>query len=350
MELKRNKIMLHVCGGAAMSCVEKSLKPLLLLGDGFAEFSFSYIDSSRNNYDNIEHNGPFFLLQRKSNAANEIMGSGGERSTNATDIAANIGDYLDSLKITTKKAGEFHIVLASGSGGTGNVIQFMLIKELLKKDIPVVAFMIGDSSDMLKNSNTKNALASLSSMVTKSNKTLLLYFINNTSMGKSITENEAMANEKIKNSLAVLATFLSGQNESIDPMDMDVFINQHNYKTTKIQPGIYIVVFQTGNDFKMPKTSVPTIARTLSIGDQEVSFDLKVLHHKAGKIICEDAISTFEGQSPIHMIATSGTLNDEIKKLTDTHNMFVDLQNKMTNAMYTPTEQAVEDEDTGLIL
>lgn len=350
MELKRNKIMVHVCGGAAMSCVEKSLKPLLQLGDGFAEISFSYIDASRNNYDNIEHNGPFFLLQRKSNAANEIVGSGGERSTNATDIAANIGEYLDSLKITTKKAGEFHVVIASGSGGTGNVIQFMLVKELLKKDIPVVAYMIGDSSDMLKNSNTKNSLASLSNMVTKANKTLLLYFINNSSMGASITENENMANEKIRNSLAVLATFLSGQNESIDPMDMDVFINQHNYKTTQIQPGIYIIVFQTGSDFKLPKSSVPTIARTLAIGNEDVAFDVKVLHHKVGRIICEDAIATFQGKSPIHMFATSGTLNDEIKKLTEVHSMFVDLQNKMTNAMYKPTEQAVEDEDTGLIL
>lgn len=352
LTLKRNKIIVHLCGGCAANLCEKAIKELRFLGEGFAEFEFSFIDTSRNNYDSIEQVGPLFEIKRKATSLKtEISGSGGDRAQNAYDAMLNIPDYLESLRITKRETGVYHLVVSSASGGSGSIISAFLVETLMQKNIPVIALMVGDSSDALKLRNTQSSLSTLSKKAVSMGKCLLTHYINNADMGSSLTGNEDKANAKIKSALTILALFLSGQNDDIDQADMNNFINQHDYKGLSIPAGIYTLSYHSGNtDITLPDYTVPSVARTLRVGNEDVNFNLDVLHHKVGRILSENAINIMDNNLPVHIVASNGLLKEEMKRLTEANEKSAQRQKDLVNCNLEAAKHAVYDDELGIDL
>jgi len=49
-----NRLIVLGIGGAGINASDKALKSLKDLGEGFADVEYHFMDTSRNNYDNIE--------------------------------------------------------------------------------------------------------------------------------------------------------------------------------------------------------------------------------------------------------------------------------------------------------
>lgn len=111
------KINVIACGGAGINVADKVISMVSELGDGFAEVSVSYCDTSRANIDKITPKGKFWQVTTKSHGKDAIDGAGSERQKLSNDIIANVTEYLDSLKIVKHTVGEYYMVIFSASGG-----------------------------------------------------------------------------------------------------------------------------------------------------------------------------------------------------------------------------------------
>lgn len=168
-------------------------------------------------------------------------------------------------------------------------------------------------------------------------------------MESTLTQNEIKANERIRNAVTILSLFLSGQNEDIDQADMNNLINQSDYKAITVPAGVYTLSFHSGNNaIELPSYAVPTVARSLRVGDEELDFNLKVLHHKPGRILAEEAIAIIKGKSPVHIVASNGLLKEEVRKLTEANKASAKKQADLKNCNLDSAEHSSYDEELGM--
>lgn len=349
-----NKLVVIGAGGGGTSVVGKAIKGLEGMGDGFSTIEYHFIDTSKNNYDMIDPIGDFYKVEKlASNDKNIINGAGGTRSIEMIkEINANVPIFLDKIKLTKKETNTFVCLVFSASGGSGSNIGILLAEYLMDKNIPTFALVIGDSGDALKLRNTQAVLATLNKKATDKGKCLITYYVNNAEMDASQTKGESIANDRFKNVMGIMSLFLSGDNESLDSTDMANFINQQDYKGIKTPAGLYSLSVHTGNgEIKLPNYCIPTVARTLTAPGKDVEFGLNVLHHKIGTVVSENALALFGEKSfPLHIVASSGLLKEEISKLSELNSASAKLQDELKATMIEAPTHAAEDDETGMFL
>lgn len=318
--MEENKIIGHFCGGAGISISDKAISMVSDLGEGFAEIEYNYIDTSDSNYHNLENKrGSFWQVKTKSHARGLIDGSGGERATNLDDILGNIADYLDQKKIKKAVTGEYHMVVFSASGGTGNVAAQGIVMTLMERNIPTFCVCVGDSSTSIYTTNTLKVLESFDKLAIRKNKALcMIYDNNNAEHNGSEDIAEKAVNKKIFNTVSSMALFLSRGLESIDNQDMTYFLNQTDYKSFHAEPGLYGVHVYSGQ-VDLPKGAIPTGARTLlKEGTEGPGTGLTLLHSKKGFVIHENPKTIYSEQFPLHMVAYANFFTTEHKILLKT--------------------------------
>lgn len=347
--MDKNTMIIHGAGGAGINICDKVFNMVSELGDGFANVKFNYIDTSTANIDKIEPKGQFWLVKTKQHSKETINGSGSERKTHVGDIMANVVEYLDNNKITKKIPGEYHLVISSGSGGSGSVLNSLIIKNLLERDIPVISVLIGDSSNGLSAINTLNTLASLNQIAKSTKKPLSIVYVNNHAMAESGLHNaEKEANKVLFNTMSTLALFLSSKNEAIDGQDMASIIDQSHYKTIDITPGLYgLTIYSKKID--LPKGSVPTVGRTLTINNRDFDTGLTLLHHKRGYVTEENALDIYKEQFPLHMISYANFFSIEEKSLKSVTENYYNIMNSIKSEDVGGSSRSNVDDDSGLV-
>lgn len=348
-----NKLVVIGAGGGGTSVVGKAIKGLEGTGDGFSTIEYHFIDTSKNNYDMIDPIGDFYKVEKlASNDKNVINGAGGDRFSSLKEAMANAPVFLDKIKLTKKETNTFVCVVFSASGGSGSNLAIAILDSLMDKNIPTFALVIGDSGDALKLRNTQAVLATLNKKATDKGKCLITYYVNNAEMDASQTKGESIANDRFKNVMGIMSLFLSGDNESLDSTDMANFINQQDYKGIKTPAGLYSLSVHTGNgEIKLPNYCIPTVARTLTAPGKDVEFGLNVLHHKIGTVVSENALALFGEKSfPLHIVASSGLLKEEISKLSELNSASAKLQDELKATMIEAPTHAAEDDETGMFL
>ena len=348
-----NKLVVIGAGGGGTSVVGKAIKGLEGMGDGFSTIEYHFIDTSKNNYDMIDPIGDFYKVEKlASNDKNVINGAGGDRFSSLKEAMANAPVFLDKIKLTKKETNTFVCVVFSASGCSGSNLAIAILDSLMDKNIPTFALVIGDSGDALKLRNTQAVLATLNKKATDKGKCLITYYVNNAEMDASQTKGESIANDRFKNVMGIMSLFLSGDNESLDSTDMANFINQQDYKGIKTPAGLYSLSVHTGNgEIKLPNYCIPTVARTLTAPGKDVEFGLNVLHHKIGTVVSENALALFGEKSfPLHIVASSGLLKEEISKLSELNNASAKLQDELKATMIEAPTHAAEDDETGMFL
>lgn len=348
-----NKLVVIGAGGGGTSVVGKAIKGLEGMGDGFSTIEYHFIDTSKNNYNMIDPIGDFYKVEKlASNDKNVINGAGGDRFSSLKEAMANAPVFLDKIKLTKKETNTFVCVVFSASGGSGSNLAIAILDSLMDKNIPTFALVIGDSGDALKLRNTQAVLATLNKKATDKGKCLITYYVNNAEMDASQTKGESIANDRFKNVMGIMSLFLSGDNESLDSTDMANFINQQDYKGIKTPAGLYSLSVHTGNgEIKLPNYCIPTVARTLTAPGKDVEFGLNVLHHKIGTVVSENALALFGEKSfPLHIVASSGLLKEEISKLSELNSASAKLQDELKATMIEAPTHAAEDDETGMFL
>lgn len=348
--MANGKIIVHCCGGAASNIANKVLAPIAELGDGFADLIFNYIDTASDLLTRDVPEGYKWKIETSQHGKAAIDGSGGERRTNAADIMASIGKYLDERKYTKMVPNEFHLVVCSASGGSGNVIGGLMIDRLLESNIPSVLLVVGDSSNGYYATNTLNSLASFNAIATKRNKSLGVIYANNHTVGNGkLKQGKDDVNALMQSYVTTLAMFLSGSNHDIDSQDMRGIIDQSNYKTIQINPGLYGLQFFT-KEVKKIENSIPTVGRTLTLEDIDFDINVKLLHHKAGIVLDEQAKEMYDGQFPVHMVMFSNFFNIEEENLKRTSDDAYNIAESIKSKTIEGSKKSSVDDDLGIIL
>lgn len=357
------KLNVISCGGCGISVADKVVTKIAELGEGFAAVEQYYIDSSVNNIKDIEHDSQrFFKITSRGVGAGEIAGAGGNRTNNIQDVSLGVQEFLNKYKFTKPVTGEYVVVIFSGSGGSGSNIGSLMLKELMIREIPVVAIMVGDSSSGESCVNTVNTLSGLDKIAKGIQKSLSLLYVNNHNMvnknpkkeseiNTGVAVKEDKANEKIFHFLTGLSLFASGVNESIDYSDIKIFLTPHNVKTfkTTLSTGVYNIEI-TGDITDLPDDFDVIMARSLT-ADKEAGVDLKdtmLVSHKAGRVVTENAIDTYKGKFPLYLVNAVNYLQKEVDKLNDLSSNMANIAKGIDNKTIT---SAIGDEDEfGLIV
>ena len=344
-------IIVHACGGTGINLSNAALHSVADLGDGFANIEFNYLDTSRANIDKIQTRGNFWQVTKHQLTTAEIQGGGGEKKTIFKDVLQFVPKYLDEKKIHKRVTGEYHIVAASASGASGSIISSALIQHLLAIDIPVVAIIVGDSSNALYTTNTLNTLATLNNMALKAKKPLSIIYANNYSFGGGASGNsgEKAVNDRIRNIVSALSLFLSGKNQELDQKDLEGFIDQSMYSTITVPPGLYgLSVFS--KSVNVPEGAVATLVRTLTTRESEATIGIPLLHHKVGYVTEDNALTVFGEQFPLHLVTYSNFFARESAALKEADEKFKEMQAAIQNHAVAGSSNATEDEDSGFIL
>lgn len=346
------KIIAHFCGGAGTNISQEVVEPISNLGIGFCEVIFNYIDSSEANYKTLKApKGELFLIQNKNYGAKTMHGSGGDRSLKAQQILSNIPDYLNSKKYLKKEPDEYHMVVFSGSGGTGSVAGPLLTRELIRRDIPVFCVVVGDSSNVVYAINTLNTLATLNKFAMDNNKPLSIIYCNNSnqvSAGLGAAKKEV--NKQLFATLTAISLFLSGSNDDLDNQDIVNFIDQSNYKTIEFKPGLYGLHVYS-KSIHLPDGATPVNARILTLPAQDYVLNCNLLHYKQG-IVSNEKVHDFinKDQLPLFLVTYSNFFAIEEQTLRPQTENGYNIADSVVNNKVTGTSRSNEDEDTGLIL
>jgi len=343
---EKNKIIAHGCGGGGISLCGKVLKMVDELGDGFAKIEFNYMDTSDNNIKEIEHDpSKFWWVKSKGFNSSDICGSGGERKTNAEDIAINVKEYLDKHKYLTKHTNQYHMIVTSGSGGSGSAIAPYLMHNLLQKNIPVLLVVIGDSSNAMYVKNTYDTLNTFDNIAKKQNKRVATVYVNNNSyIEHGIMEAEKKANKVLFNTLSTISLFLSGVNESLDFKDMEGLIEGSHFSSLKLPYGIFgIGVFS--KKIEIPKNSLPGIARALTKVGESPDTGIIFGHYKYGFVADDNAKEIYESQFPLYLCTFGNYFVNEISALAKTRESFDEMMRSVQNTSIEVHSESTVDDD-----
>lgn len=346
------KIIAHFCGGAGINLSQEVVDPISSLGTGFSDIVFNYVDSSEANYKTLKNaRGELFLVQNKDYGAKTMHGSGGDRGLKAAQIMANIPDYLNSRKYMKKEPDEYHMVVFSASGGTGSVSGPLLTRELIRRSIPVFCVVVGDSSNVMYSINTLNTLATLNKFALDNGKPLSVIYYNNSNFyTDGLGAAKKAVNKQLFVTLSAMSLFLSGKNDDIDNQDIVNFIDQSNYKTVEVKPGLYGLHVYT-KDINLPEGATPTNARILTAPDQDFGLKANIMHFKQGVV---SDTSVFESipvdQFPLYLVTYSNFFSIEEAALRPQTENGYNIVDNVVNNQVSGTSRSNVDEDTGLIL
>ena len=263
----------------------------LARGRDISTLEYLYLDTSKSNISRIDHDEDKFFLVSTKSLTKDLDGSGGERRTNAEYIKNNIPAFIDQYRLVDRELSMYTIVVFSLSGGSGSVAGPLLVNELLTRNVPVMAIVVGDTRNQQSAINTKGSIVTLNNVAKKSRKVLpLVYFDNNIIDVEDIedgVDDELLVNGWVKSTVETLMVLTGGGVGEIDQQDIVNFLQPGNYSKLNIPAGVYgVSVYKdTIPPAESGSTSIPVMARGMipnGVTAPRLSPELNLLQYKRG--------------------------------------------------------------------
>jgi hypothetical protein len=225
------KVRAYFCGGAAIDIGARHYLGASL-SVGMGELHSSFIDTTRSNIASftIPTNSVYVVPGAKE-------GSGKKRDENYEAVMA----ALENM-VTAQPPLDFNIVVASGGGGSGNVIQHCLYNWLVANGHTAIMVFIACTDSEIAARNSMRSLQSLENEFADADADFRMIYVHN-EKGETFAKADAAVIEAI-NCLLFIA---SNQNDGLDQSDLQYFINTS--KPLRSEPSFGIVKFRQDNDF-----------------------------------------------------------------------------------------------------
>ena len=343
---KKANIIIHGVGGAGINISNEIDQKYDY--DNLANLQIYTIDSTDKTvqaYPNLSET--FYKIESEKRRNRGLDGSGGERRNPnlIREYAANVKNYLDEFGLAEPNVSNFHIVIHSGSGGTGSTAGALLIQELLQAGNVVVPIVIGDTSSLLFCNNTIKTIESLENIANKNKVAMPIVFYNNTINGVSNRDTEKKVNEKVVTLMYLLGSVLSGKIRNIDNEDIRKFLQPSLFQSIRVNSGIYELGIKIG-ELDVPDAF---LVRSISAEDIEEPVTIKnpVLQSKVGYIIDDNIRSLFD-KLPIHLFLRNDSIFEIFEELERTYE---ELEEKTRQRRKTlRSSRNAQEDDTGLVL
>lgn len=321
---RSKKIVVHCCGGTGISIVDKSIDLLSKRDtDRKAGLVIKALDTSSANFADTmrlkDVENCFFRIENAKLANSFLDGSGGVRAHSAESIIKGVQNYMDTNGFIEPKRGELHVIIASASGGSGNVIATTLLSNMLSKDIPVLIILVGDDVSAKYCENTSKVLKTVNNIAQSTDKAVALaYFLNNQrnlERGDSYKSSQETVDVSIAVLLDILRVF-NGSPKDLDFQDIKNLINP-KLKDFGLYNGVYILSYKVGEiENDDVRKIAPVISRTILMNPDEYQ-PLEISHSKVGyadETLKENLTENY-GVKNINLLLSIGNLKGEIEVL-----------------------------------
>lgn len=202
-------------GGGGSNCASmlETVKPI----EGLAQLKIAYFDTSRANAENLPEDR-FFLVD----TGDSTEGSGMERRSNARPILDQVNKFL-----LEHPPGNLNVVVYTASGGSGSVSGPAIHSELLKRGLPVISVVIGDSSSEKGLINHMDVIEGFE-YVSRNREANFVYAYCYNEGNKSW----ASVNNEVMRIITALAVLSSGKNTALDSRDVAHWLQSCDVKDT----------------------------------------------------------------------------------------------------------------------
>jgi len=341
----RGNLIIHAAGGAGINSVSSIIEDVKGLGEAFANVIPSAIDTTDKTivrHPNLQEY--FYKITSNKVSLEDLDGTGGERKNKeAVDaIKESIKHYIDE-RFPKNNREDYHVVVASASGGSGSLITHLLTQQLSQLERNVIVILFTDTSNLLYANNSINTIAGINSLAKKSGIVLPVSLIRNNLNGVTTPKSEEEANLQLLKELTILSLFTSGSIKDLDHQDMSNFFRAHVYKTFNINPGAYAIGF----DLNKLKQSDAFIARTIVTPEiDEYVINIPLVHNKEGTAREEHIKAIKKDNFPIFLTLRSTQLGEKVSELKADYEKLSQLS-VINNSDVTGVG---EDDEDGLIL
>lgn len=197
----KGTLRIYGCGGTGINIAKPFVKARSV--DDLADIACSFMDASGSNLDEAAEGADTFIVKG-------LDGAGKIRGENYKQITGTIRQM-----ITEHPPQDLNVVVFSGSGGTGSVIGPLLVGEMLRQDIPVIAMLIGTAESAKSCDNTLKTLQTLQGISAKYSKpVVMIYEQNSQEYPRSVVD------EMSRERLTSIAALGSRNNAELDSQDL----------------------------------------------------------------------------------------------------------------------------------
>lgn len=284
---------IYACGGGAINITAdlpdyRDIK-------GFSDTMVSRIDTSASNLTTNMPGSSVYLLEGAD-------GSGMERAHNYEPVCAALDQIL-----AKHQPADFNIVIFTASGGSGSVIGPVICGELLKRNAPVLAMVIGTTGCKQQTTNSINTYKSLWGVTEAARAPLaMLYF--------EVDQNNSQRDidAAVLGSLTSLLNLLDSENTKIDSKDLTNFLRYTNVH--KADVGLVAMEIFLGDDINEIAGTAPIAMASIWPDDDRKFLSVTPAYHTNGTrgFAFDDAIVT----TPIHYVITPDPIKRSFDALT----------------------------------
>ena len=251
--------------------------------DLFDHMAIAYVDSSDANKNEYTDESNTFHFTRpgefdKDGKPTRLSGGGKDRRSLARLITPQIPEVLKKFP-----AGQFNIIVHSGSGATGPTAGPLLAMELMRRGHDVVVIQMGSSASYTEVNNTILTLEGYSSFVNQVDRPVVMYYRETTP-----TYPEFKVDADVRSALFTLGMVFSPENQRMDKMDLSNILNYQRVSKFRKE----LVQIDVFNDtVELPEYVMP-ISQAILI-DPEEDSTLGARHDKimtqvsADGVLCE---------------------------------------------------------------
>jgi hypothetical protein len=289
-----NQIRIYSCGGAGLNIASYFETYRNGSDPGFASIDPVYIDTSKSNLTPSLPADSVYMVEG-------LDGSGKVRAENHAKIAECVLDILQK-----HRTGDLNIVLSSASGGSGSVIAPSLVSELLTRDVPTIAIIVGSTGSRIELENTIRTLKSYESIAQMRRTPVVgMYFENSQKTTRKSVDAD------IHTAIVLLAALFSGDNRELDSSDLRNWLKYT--KVTSYPPRLSSLEFFT-KIVNLDKSVTPISVATLGVDDGSTDVGMTVEYHCVG-YSSKNTIDKIQLDTPIHAVVVDGEFTQIHKRL-----------------------------------
>lgn len=310
---QRNTLSVYACGGTGINLATKVLS-IPTSATGFPEVEFTLIDTSESNMDSEGKKGKNVYL------IPGLEGAGKERKFGYEQAEPHINPIL-----TKFKPKDVSVVIFSMSGGSGSAIGPLLIRELLLRDLDVIAFCVGNCDNGKEAENSLYSIATLQGISNTIKKPVVARFYHNDNKTP-----RGQVDIQIENDIRGLAMLLSGFNTELDNRDIHNFLHFNN--STKLAPQLVdLIVYAKTEKSEDPSGFTAIGIASLLTNKEDTLLNMGQPYGCVGYMPNGVTEAFAQGVYPIHFILTNALINEKLEKYKKAVDDFAKAKEQLAN-------------------
>ena len=228
-------------------------------------------------------------------------GSGKRRDKNYDHLKECVPEILHSFQ-----PGKFNIMLAGLSGGSGSVIQGVLLSELLAKSIPAMTVAVGSGDSEREVLNLNQSFLSFASVARTRQKPVVVNYTENGTAGS-----RGEVDRRVLDNLTNFCLMFSGVAEEIDYSDIAHFLDYS--QTTKFPVGLVALEIYKKSEIKLRDGESLFGVTTLATRDTPTTLTPRPPYQSTG-FISDDQVGCFGDFDILHFAILGGAYDQLIQR------------------------------------